>query len=1367
MNRSIVLFLHLIFISLQSIVFSQNSMFYSADKDLSSSLVNHIYQDRRNYIWIATEDGLNKFDGVRFTIYRNIPGDTTSLKSNYVRTLYEDHQGRFWVGCINGLLQYNRNEDAFSEVPLYYGNTRIYPHITSMIELKNGEVWMTTSGHSIIKVTKDGKCILGSFKNRLSSSYLVSVLQDCRQDIWIATENHGVNKYSMATGKITQYKTPFKIGANQISSICEDGNGDVFVGTLTKGVFKYNIALDKFESVKYKTGNGFLPVTSLLVDKQKKVLVGTDGYGLKIYNRTATCLEDYQMSSASIDFSKMKIHSLFQDKAGNIWTGLFQKGVFLSLFNPNKFNYWGPKSYLRNKIGASCVMSVHKDRENTMWVGTDNDGLYSITQNGNVRHFVIPQKDFSPPGAIMAIAEDQNGILWLGSFLNGLIRFDKKNGTAIYVNNDASAFTGNTTSNKITSIARDKQNRLWIGTNGGGVYIFNPTASTFNGVSGDIAVRINKSINKWINTIYCDRNGITWIGTYTGFYRVNSQDGSVIGYRAEDGFLPSNVVNAINEDQAGNLWIGTSNGLVYFNTSKNKSRFYSTKDGLSGNVICGILGDEKKNIWVSTHTGISKFIVSEKRFVNYYAYDGLQGNEFSRGVAFKNSDGEMIFGGVSGVTSFLPSEIKDHRASLKLYLTGLYVWDKQVKGSQRSGGHQIIDQFISDVNTIRLGYDDNMFSLEFSLFDFGSPERVYYTYLLEGVNTEWMKTEQGVNRITFTNINYGRYKLHVKACLHGEMSDEKVIDIYIYPPWYLSWWAKTIYFILILLLIRGIAGYILNKIRYKQELIRIEHAKQISEAKLQFFTNISHEIRTPMTLIMSPLERLLRGNDDSERHKIYHMMYRNAQRILNLINQLMDIRKIDMGQMSVKLRESDLIGFVDDLMQSFEYQANKRNIRFVFKHSLPQLNVWFDLYNLDKVIVNILSNAFKFTPDNGEISITISTGNNKNAVGPLTDYCEVLIANSGTVIEEDKFDKIFERYYQIDNDETEMNFGTGIGLHLAKTLIEMQHGVIFARNKEDGQGSEFVIRLPMGSSHLSSAEIEKVNSESVDPEQSKNILPVTLPEESQQEAKAKRPKTNYRVLIVDDEDDIRSYLKEILSDAYKVSECRDGKEALDFILKEKPHLVISDVMMPKMDGITLCRKLKANININHIPIVLLTAKTGDEHEQEGYEIGADAYISKPFNVELLKKRIANLIENRERLEFKSVDIGEVQVKPIIKPVKLRPNDEVLLEKFMKVINDNIDNPELNVEMLAEGVGMSRVHVHRKLKELTNQSARDLIRSIRLQQAAEILSKQKQNISDVAYAVGYSNLSHFSSSFRDFFGMSPSEYVDAKRGGDVD
>ena len=667
-----------------------------------------------------------------------------------------------------------------------------------------------------------------------------------------------------------------------------------------------------------------------------------------------------------------------------------------------------------------------------------------------------------------------------------------------------------------------------------------------------------------------------------------------------------------------------------------------------------------------------------------------------------------------------------------------------------SGGKDIVTTAVMDADHFQLSHKDNSFSIEFSAMEFFSPERITYIYRIN--HTSWISLQQGINRASFSNLSPGDYTFQIKAKDNDSYSDIKEIRITIDPAWYASGWAKLMYGILLIAIIYIIVIQVRHRYRARQEILEHIHAEQINEAKLQFFINISHEIRTPMSLIISPLQKLISTDKDGERQKNYHTIYRNAERILRLVNQLMDIRKIDKGQMSLKFQEIDIVGFIRDLYYTFEYQANAKHITLCFQTEMENLQAWIDPKNFDKVILNIISNAFKFTPENGKINIYLRTGKDMNAPCPLQHYFEIIIEDSGIGIDPAEIGRIFERFYQIRNSHNNSNVGTGIGLHLSRSFIELHHGTIEAENNEGKPGSRFIIRLPLGKEHLNAEEIDNNPTDNNSPVHITTALPTSPVDEEDEKI---RSRTKNRVLVVEDDEEIRRYIRSELDSDFRIYECTNGREGLETILKEKPDLVISDVMMPEMDGITLCRKIKQNININHIPIILLTAKSKAEDQIEGLEIGADAYIVKPFNTELLRTTISNLIANRERLRGKLV--GEQQVEEKITKIEMKSNDEILMSKVMKTINDHLADPTLNVEMLAANVGMSRVHMHRKLKELTNQSARDFIRSIRLKQAANLLREKNLSVSEVAYATGFSNLSHFSNTFRDFYGISPSEY----------
>lgn len=1357
--KSLPLTLIFLFWVLAITVNAQTGIFYSTDEDLSNSLINKIYQDKYDYIWIATEDGLNKFDGMKFSVYKNNLNDSTSLKNNYVRCMYEDSEGRFWVGGINGLQLFNRNTNKFSNVHLFSSNNILQPHVTSVFESKDGTIWISTSGEGVLKLNphKNSRFETDARLNsKLPSVHLTFIHQDSYDQLWIGTENHGLCMYDNNSGAIRLFNVnDGNIDNNHISTIAEDDKGNIFIGTLSGGIFKLSREKWIFESIPYAKSPVPLPIKSLFINNQKQLLIGTDGLGLKYYNYEKNRIEDYQMFSSIFDFSKVKVHSILEDRSGNLWIGLFQKGVFLVRNNPYRFNYIGNKYHNQDLIGSSCVTAIYKDKD-YLWVGTDNDGMYRLDEQYRARHFAHTNAPNSITSTVMSIVETKIGEIWLGSYLNGLALFNKSTGNCTYYNEKPANIGNNTFDNKINCMIVDSNNMLWIGTHGGGIYTFDTNTRKY--------VRhysFPYITNDWINCLFQDKDGLIWAGTHKGFSIIDTRNNQVSNFSENNEITPGKVIYSIIQDRKENIWIGTTEGVAIYDVKNNKSRQLTVEDGLASDVICGLIEDANGNIWMSTHNGISKYNPNDSTFSNYYSSDGLQGNEFTKGAFFKSENGEFFFGGISGVTSFFPEQIKEDRESLKLLVTALNIGDRVVFNDERKGKGG--SRFISDLDTIFLDYKDNIFNLEFSTFNYGVAEQIHYRYKMEGLNDTWISTNPGVNRIHFTNIDFGTYKLKVTASLRDLESEVREITIIISPPWYLTNLAIVVYIILILLLLYGIARFIQEKMKHRQELMMRKHTEQLNEAKLQYFINISHEIRTPMSLILSPLEKLIPNEKDPQKIYLYQIMHRNAKRILRLINQLMDIRKIDKGQLFLKFRETDIVGFIQDLMQTFEYTANKRNMDFQFIHEHPSLKVWIDLNNMDKVLMNILSNAFKFTPDNGKITIKLDTGTAPESEGALKNYFEITVSDSGVGIDESDLESIFDRFYQVDTAYTKSQIGTGVGLHLSRSLIELSHGVVFARANPDSQGSEFVIRLPLGNSHLSKQEMMgKIASEEEAPTithapaEDEEVIAEIIPE-IEPETKSK---TKFRVAIVEDDEEIRNYLKLELSSVVKITEFSNGKDALNYVLKEKPDLVVSDVMMPEMDGITLCKKIKTNANVNHIPVILLTVKTTDRDKAEGFETGADAYIPKPFNIELLTTQILSLIENRKRLTVKPLE--EESNKALLETKPLKSSDKILLEKILKLINENIASSELNVDFLCKNVGLSRVHLYRKVKELTNQSTHEFIKTIRMRKASELLSQQKINISDVAYALGFSNLSHFSNVFKSFHGISPTEYAEKHR-----
>jgi ligand-binding sensor domain-containing protein/signal transduction histidine kinase/DNA-binding response OmpR family regulator len=1283
------------------------------------------------------------------------------LKSNHVKTLFEDSSGNFWVRCSSGLMLYDRNSDTFREVAIYDENKAlIYPSVVSICERKNGDVWFAT-GAGLFSIKKgETQCKPETLLNKQLTSLLLTVIyEDSHNCLWIGTENNGLYIYSFDQCKLYSYtaSSPIEkcIIGNDVSAICEGENGDIFVGTLDGGLVKFEMPSMKITRIHDANSNHILPVKALLFDYSGQLLAGTDGFGMKKYNPVKQTLEIYEPASAPFNFSSSKVHSLIQDKDGNTWAAIYQKGIFFIPANSNGFKYYGYKSFRKNSIGSNCVMSVYKDKSGIIWVGTDNDGLYAVNeQTQQVRHYKNTDSPSSVPSTILCIYDTDNGHLWLGSYLHGLAMFDKETGNCSYINRKNNKMLK---SNKVYCITGDKKGNLWIGTYGGGLYNYNIASQSIVHQFYHENEEENGPVNNWINSLICENSGRLWIGTLNGLSCLDTQTGMFRNYTKENSRLPSNTIFALQKDRNGNIWISTDEGLTRLNIQSDEIKHFTTQNGLSSNEICAIEEDKNGNIWISSLSGISKYSPVEDKFTNFYASDGLQSNEFSYRAHCRSADGELFFGGINGITGFYPNEIHARKKDLNVYVTNFYLFGKAVHRYQKSGSKVIFDTPILEWSKINLATSDNVFGFEFSTLEYADTEGISYQYRLDNFDADWIKALPGTNRVTYTNLPSGTYTFFYQAIDKENQSKIQSIDIIIRPPWYASPLAKIIYILIALTLIYGLYAFISSRIKQRNEMLRLEHADRINEAKLQFFTNISHEIRTPMTLIISPLEKLLMNNKDVKLQNTYLLIYRNAQRILRLINQLMDIRKIDRGQMQLKVRETDIVGFIRDIMQAFEYMAQKKNIDFQFRTGFDKLKVRIDLNNFDKVLFNVFSNAFKFTPEEGEITVELLVGTDDAASGPLKKYFEISVSDTGTGIDEAQIDRIFERFYQIESEITHSSYGTGIGLHLARSLVELQHGVIYAENRSDDMtGSRFIIRMPLENSHQDANETDIVSEDSPDNSFSRSGKDdlFEINENGTDEPDVVHARTKYRVLIVEDDTEIGNYICRELAPFYKVTHVNNGKEALELILKEKFDLVISDIRMPKMDGIVLCRKIKSNIRIDHIPVILLTAKSGDEDRLEGLETGADAYMVKPFHPEILKKTVANLIANRERLKAKSKSCTEGKIKEI----EIKSYDETLMERILKVINDNIQNPDLNVEMLSAEVGLSRVHLHRKLKELTNLSARDFIRTVRLKQAGELMASKKLAVSQVYEAVGFSNFSHFSLSFKEFYGMSPTEYM---------
>ena len=1328
---------------------AQNGKLYVPEDGLSSSFINQIYQDNDGFIWVATESGLNKFDGITFTQYLNTPNDSTSIKSNYTRCLLEDDDNNFLIGFYNGLMRYDKASDLFHHISVYSDGTEMSPHITQICKLRNGEIWLSTSGRGLFKYDseRDVAVNIGELMEKLQIYVVNNLFEDSKGRIWLSTEYNGVVRIDSCHQTFEIYRHP-RVPENGIYSIAESKDGEIIIGTKQSGVARFDSINNCFEPIldegKVRSFSAYI-----VQNINDEIWVGCDGEGIKRYNSSIKELEAYSLIIPSLGQKRGRIHALIEDKDRNIWIGMCQKGLILINNNRIKFDYIGHRSIRTNSIGLNCVTSIYKDKENHLWVGNDYEGIFELDQDGRqVRHLKPLDEGGTVPSIVYGLFEDSNNNFWIGSIGDRVGWLDKRTGRFAYIEG--------LNIRNVLSITEDNQKNIYLGTFGGGLYRFNLESRKLNSYRSyegkELEPQKQCIANNWINKIMYDSEGIIWIAHYKGVSCFNPSTNSFTDYTGSNEVIDGCIGYALMEDKKGDIWAGTSDGLFHFDKQTQAIKQFTQADGLPNNVICGIGEDENKYIWLSTCTGISRFNPTKGEFVNYNAQDGLQGNEFFRGASFQDNNGRIYFGGVNGITAFNPSDIVDIERNLPVYITDFSIFQQSISANTLSDGKAIISTPVIDANEFKLSHEDNTFSISFATMTFDNTNQIAYKYRIKEMYDTWMITEPGQNKVTYNNLPPGRYTFEVFASTTNSNPLIRTISIVIAPPWYLSWWAYLIYILFILFIIAGIINYIRMRLIHRHQLIEQRHSDEIKDAKLQFFINISHEIRTPMTLIMAPLERLLKVNTDKELTKSYQLIYNNAHRILNIVNQLMDIQKMDKGKMKLHFEETNLTLFIDEITQSFDFIAYKRNITLDFIYPETPVTAWIDNENFDKVLMNIISNAFKYTPENGRIEIQLSVGSDETLTNELANYIEIAITDNGIGIDADKMEQIFDCFYRVDNPLTQKNIGTGIGLYLSRLLINLHHGSIKVENRNDGTGSRFIIRIPQGASHLPQDEICTKSTSDMELMLYTQHIPTFLEEEEKAAIKAKG---GMRILIVEDNVEICNLLYSELRTEFKVTVCSNGKEAYDSILSSIPDLVISDVMMPIMDGIELCQKIRGNITINHLPIILLTAKSGVEDKVFGIEKGADAYIEKPFNMDVLKSTINNLLKNRHLLKTKYTGAQEQLEK--VNKLSLKSPDEQLMERIMKVINDNISNPELNVETIASQVGLSRVHVHRKMKELTNQSTRDFIKNTRLKQAALLLQEKNLGISDVAYATGFTTLSYFSALFKGIYGVTPKEF----------
>lgn len=1329
---------------------AQSGKLFNTDNQLSSNLATQVFQDKSGFIWIATRNGLNNYDGYHINVIKKDMSNFLGLNSNYINSIAQDEKEHILLGTNNSLLEFTGSE--FLKIPMLDSKGgELATYVKQVYPLKNKDVAVATSGYGImLKKQDEQKC--HAMKGEVEKlKYIHKLLEDKRGRLWIITEDGKLYRKE-TNGRVTSHFAGTEgVGAQDIQ---QDALGNIYLASKNQGVHLLRAGSNVFTRI---SSIGNLPIDNIYISRNNKLYIGCDGLGIYVYDPQTGFLQDNPLFSRLVNLAKSKVTSIIEDNQGNIWVSMLQKGVFMQSNIQNDFNYMGFRLGNRNVIGENCVTSLSINQGNQVWVGTDKDGLYlfNIATQSVEGHFLNQS-------TVLTLCKDQQGRTWVGTYTDGLGYMDAA-GSFHPVDLGISKSVG------ILDIKQDPQGNIWIATMGKGLFCLQKDGSRRNykaKYGADNNLKVNSLPNDYLiklsfsndgNHLYVatsvglaclDRKRNSWVSTFKGINCLNKNSFS----------------HCVFVDSKDHVWYGTEDGAFCFDFRKGiKPKLYTTANGLTDNSVASITEDYQGNIWLGTIKGLNKLALKSGTITKFYAESGLQSNEFSDASVCTTQDRKTILiGGSGGLNWFQADQVRQHPWQAKVVISGFILNNKMVTPGMKSGSYTITDNWSTFSRDFQLSHEDNTFTLQLSTLTYNDVEQISYVYSING--DAWRTVPAGQNELAFSHMAPGRYKYRIKAICNGYETPVKEFTIIVHPAWYASIWAKLFY---LLLLIAAIMLYLRHRKRQMEDQLILQqhiHAEEMGEAKIKFFMNISHEIRTPLTLIITPLLSLIKEDKEPHRQGIYEIIRKNSERILHLINQMMDLRKIDKGQMVMRMCKTDMVSFINEEYDLFKQQAIAKSIDFEYQHDCEELPVWIDRNNFDKVIINTLSNAFKFTPTAGHILLSLThTGH----------HAYISIKDSGIGIPKDKLETIFQRFYQTPADPNERNVGTGIGLDLTRSLVELHYGTISARNNEGEKGSkfehgsEFIIRIPLGKDHLKPEEIieeeemkKEQNNELAEAEQEEQLAEnndqpaETLNNSDTTPASAKGAKAE--IVIVEDEEDIQEYLKAQLSSDFKIRTYPNGKVALNEILKNKPDLVISDIMMPEMDGTTLCAKLKSNINTNDVPIILLTAKSREEDQLEGLQTGADAYILKPFNMDILHRNIINLLTVRRTLRNKFT--GNESQNHQVEQIEMQTPDNSLMQRVMEVINENINDSDLSVDMIAQKVGISRVHLHRKMKELTNQTPHSFIRNIRLQQAAKLLKDGKQSITEVMYACGFSNSASFSTMFKNLYGCSPREYM---------
>ena len=1338
---------------------------------LSNNHITSLYKDPRGFMWFGTMSGLSRYDGYEFKVFRHDQRDPHSIGDNYIEQIFEGPEGKMWVQSRSSRFNiYDLATDRFDRDYGAYLRKHNLPEFWLLgITRSRTGYWFAYRDSGVYHLSFDGKITaVRQDPNRPGSLSPVSIT-DAKEDhdgnCWVIHQNGLLEKVDARTHTVTVQSTELEkvIGNNQAPcGIYIDNQNDLwlFSSGYFKGVWCYHPPTGTFTHYSAASGPAKLSsdvIYNAIQDEKGRIWLATDHGGVDILDKkdgTVTILTHIEDDRKSL--AENSLPAMMRDSTGTIWLGTFKSGINYYHQNDIQFPIFRHHPQNPHSLSFDDVNKFAEDSAGNVWIGSNGGGL--IYFNRRLNTFRQYLNDPANPNSlanniIVSLLIDKDNRLWIGTYFGGLDCFDGRHFTH-YRHDDRRPTS--LAEDRVMSLYEDNDHNLWIGTLAGGLDRFD---RRHNGFEHFNSTQPNSIRNNYVSSITEDAEHNLWIATAYGIDVMDRRNGRFKHYSSDSNQLSTDNVILLYRDSRNNMWAGTRDGLNLFLPERNIFQAFTTDNGLPDNTIRGIVEDRQHDIWVSTANGLSRITCTTGadrpggpvriRCRNYHEKDGLQGREFNERTALAARDGSLLFGGPNGFNLFRPADIRNTATPPPVVLTGLDIFNKSVSVGEQLGNHIILDRSLTETDEITLNHSEDVFSIEFAALDFVDNSGDKYAYTLEGFNKNWLVTDGKARKATYTNLDAGTYTFKVKASDEdGQWYDrEAKLVIVILPPFWKTPLAYVVYALLLIGILLVARRMIIRKARARfaleEERRETRRLHEIDLMKIRFFTNMSHELRTPLSLILAPVEKLISGPVSPEPQKQYEMIRRNARRLLHLVNQLLDFRKMEVNELKLHPRQGDILKFIKDISFSFIDLAERKHISFAYKSDNETLITNFDHDKIERILFNLLSNAFKFTPANGTVSVSV----NIETTHPATALLSIQVQDTGIGIPPDKQEKIFDRFFQSEVPDTILNQGSGIGLAITQEFVKMHHGQLTVESQLN-KGSCFTVRLPFTPAQLKPA----INGAPV-----MNGIPATNGTHTTNGTPATNG-TCPTILIVEDNEDFRFYLKDNLRHYYSIIEAADGREGWRKALAEHPDLIVSDISMPAMDGMELCKKISTDERTAQIPVILLTAMTGEGAELNGLRTGAIDYIIKPFNFELLLSRVRNVLTHAATVKR----TYQRQVLAAPAALEIESADETFIKNVLEQIEKNMGNPDFSVGELSTQFHTSRSTFYKRLLLLTGKTPIEFIRHIRLKRAAELLEKSQLTVAEIAYSVGFNNPKNFSQYFKEEYNQIPSAYRTDRR-----